>query len=320
MTGGDEPESNAASTEPMERDRRPADCVYIAGSGRNGSTFLGLHLERSPDICFAGELTHLWERGLQENQRCGCGLPFRKCEFWTAVVLEGFGQLSSGDVSEMVSLRKRISSLTRLVQLRVGTKHVDTETVNAYGRIYTQLVAAVRKISGCQTVVDSSKYPTDLATLLCADVSLRTIHLVRDCRAVVYSWRRKKERKEIHWKTQLMPRYGAFQTALAWKQFNAVICQLAGADEERYRLLRYEDLMSDFAAELSKITNWLQCGTAELITSAKATGHSVSGNPCRFDFDPGNVKPDLEWQQQMSACDRLIAQLICRRQQREYGY
>ena len=46
-----------------------ADVVYIAGSGRNGSTLLGLQLERSAQVRFVGELTHIWQRGYVNNVR-----------------------------------------------------------------------------------------------------------------------------------------------------------------------------------------------------------------------------------------------------------
>ena len=67
--------------------------VSIGGSGRNGSTWLGLCLERSPDVCFAGELTHLWQRGFLDDERCGCRRPFSRYDFWHAVTQEAFGRL-----------------------------------------------------------------------------------------------------------------------------------------------------------------------------------------------------------------------------------
>ena len=51
----------------------PPTCMYIGGCGRNGSTWLGMCLERSPDVCFAGELTHLWQRGFLDDELCDCG-------------------------------------------------------------------------------------------------------------------------------------------------------------------------------------------------------------------------------------------------------
>ncbi|MEQ9407782.1 MAG: sulfotransferase [Fuerstiella sp.] len=319
MIRTDQSANNTDASLPQNTQEAPAACAYIAGSGRSGSTFLGLQLERSPDICFAGELTYLWERGLQQNQLCGCGQPFRECEFWQAVLQEAFGRLSPSDVAEAVRLRKRISVLTGLMPLRIGRNHVDSNSAEMYAQKYDALVTAIRKVSGCQVVVDSSKYPTDLAALIRGGIALCTIQLVRDCRAVVYSWRRKKQRTEIHWRRQLMPRYGALQTALAWKHFNSAVHDLAAADDKRYRLLRYEDIMSDFATELSGLTEWLRCRSAHG-AAAVSTGHSVSGNPCRFEFDPGRIRPDLEWQTHISVIDRCIVAALCGRQQKMYGY
>ena len=300
-------------------ERLSPELVYVAGSGRNGSTLLGLQLEMSPDICFAGELTHLWERGWKENQLCGCGTAFRECEFWDAVFKEAFSTIVEKDVDAIIRLRRRISGLRGLVSLRLGQQHVDDDTVSKYGAVHQSLVAAIAKVSGRRIVVDSSKYPTDLATMLRADPKTKAIHLVRDCRAVVYSWRRKKKRTEIHWKDQLMPRYGAFQTALAWKQFNSVIGSLIQSPLISSRLLRYEDLVSDLPKELLDLTEWLGCRPTK-DASNRCLGHSVSGNPCRFGFDHANVRPDTEWQTEMSWIDRWITGLLCRDLQKRYGY
>jgi hypothetical protein len=36
-------------------------------------------------IWSVGELVHLWQRGVRENNLCGCGRRFRDCPFWRRV-------------------------------------------------------------------------------------------------------------------------------------------------------------------------------------------------------------------------------------------
>jgi len=47
--------------------------LFIGGLGRSGSTLLDRMLGRLDDVWSVGELVHLWERGLSQNNRCGCG-------------------------------------------------------------------------------------------------------------------------------------------------------------------------------------------------------------------------------------------------------
>ena len=60
--------------------------VYIAGSGRSGSTILDNILGQIGGWASAGELRFLWERGVLGDRLCGCGERFSVCPFWTQVL------------------------------------------------------------------------------------------------------------------------------------------------------------------------------------------------------------------------------------------
>ena len=65
--------------------------VYIGGCQRSGSTLLDRMLSQVPEHLSAGEVVHLWIRGLGGNELCGCGAVFLDCPFWTEVGRIGFG-------------------------------------------------------------------------------------------------------------------------------------------------------------------------------------------------------------------------------------
>ena len=76
--------------------RNPADRVssvgdgrvrllYVGGAGRSGSTLLDLLLSEVPGMFAAGEVRYLWNRGVRDNELCGCGQSFLSCPFWSAV-------------------------------------------------------------------------------------------------------------------------------------------------------------------------------------------------------------------------------------------
>lgn len=299
-------------------------CLYIAGSGRNGSTLLGLHLGRRTDVCFAGELTHIWRRGYLNDELCGCGEPFSRCEFWREVTRTAFGTWSERDTRHLLRLRDQVSDLRRIA-LPLATSPSRSSAEEAeYAAAYRALLAAIATVSAARVVVDSSKYPTDLAALLRTKaVPLRVVHLVRDCNAVVFSWKRKRLRPEIHWKTQLMPRYSALKTALGWRLFNAAIEQLARDPahdlDGRYLRLRYEDLVASFPETLAEICDWMGCPSAAAGAS-DCMVHTVSGNPCRFELAPRQIELDDEWRARMSFFDRTLVALVCGGAQRFYGY
>ncbi len=295
------------------------DWVYIAGTGRNGSTVLGMLLAQHSDVFFAGELTHIWKRGFLENQLCSCGRPFLSCDFWQSVATDCLGDNPEATLSEVTQLRDRVSTFANLPRLLLGQSHPTDHSLN-YARIYRKLLISITRISGCRVIVDSSKYPTDLAALLYANQAVRVIHLVRDCRAVVYSWRTSKKRPEIHWKDEDMPRYGPMQTAVAWRVFNSTIERLGSGKGSGYQVLRYEDFAADSEVHCRRLLDWI--GLEHPFEQRKSTrcDHNFSGNPCRFQSGKLKVVSDERWRDGLSRTESRVVSLICGSMQRKYGY
>src|SRR5262245_53220401 len=79
--------------------------LFIAGPGRSGSTLLDMLLGQINDFYSTGELRFIWSRSFGQNQLCGCGKPFRQCEFWTEVVKEAFGRFEDIDYARIEELR-----------------------------------------------------------------------------------------------------------------------------------------------------------------------------------------------------------------------
>src|SRR5690242_10887667 len=86
--------------------RNNVKVLFIAGSGRSGSTLLDMLLGQINGFYSTGELRFIWERGFGQNQLCGCGKPFRECDFWTEVVKEGFGGFESINHARIEELRE----------------------------------------------------------------------------------------------------------------------------------------------------------------------------------------------------------------------
>ncbi len=80
--------------------------LLIAGASRGGSTLIDRLLGQLDGFQSTGELAHIWRRGLLKNQRCGCGVPFRKCRFWRDVLECGAGLKPFPPARDLVRLRR----------------------------------------------------------------------------------------------------------------------------------------------------------------------------------------------------------------------
>ena len=88
--------------------------IYIGGYGRSGSTLLDRMLGQLDDVCAVGELRHIWERGLVEDQLCGCGTPFWQCPFWSLVLEEAFGSIENVEPRALLDLQRKVDRMRNI--------------------------------------------------------------------------------------------------------------------------------------------------------------------------------------------------------------
>jgi hypothetical protein len=169
--------------------------LFIGGYGRSGSTLLDRVLGQVPGFLSVGELRHVFQEGYLENRRCGCGAHFLDCEFWRAVSERAFGPPDRGRMDEIAALKKRVDRwwLAPLLGRRLGMPAARRD-VDAYRDVLRRLYAAIAAESGAGVLIDSSKDVSHGYALrgLEDDLDLHILHLVRDPRAVAFSWQRKK--------------------------------------------------------------------------------------------------------------------------------
>jgi hypothetical protein len=309
-----------------EVENKPVDVVFIAGFGRSGSTLLAQIMGQLPGFVSVGELRHLWLRGATENQLCGCGQPFRECAFWGAVAREGFGQ-SWEPLAKIAELQLRVDAIRLIPQvffqsLRGKSYRRDAEL---YCQELAKLFRGIRAASGAQTIIDSSKTPMHGKLLLeTPGLRVHIIHLTRDSRAVAYSWQRKKERPEIHWKREAMPQYGALKSAVWWNGAN-VTAELLARKAATFVQFRYEDFLQAPQATLSDFMS--KAGLPPLADGVLANGqinvdvqHTVAGNPGRFRTGPVVLKPDNEWLGSFRGSSRAMVDVLTFPWLWRYGY
>src|SRR6266511_818824 len=301
--------------------------VFIAGYARCGSTLLERILGQIDGFKSFGELRHVWFRSFGENQLCGCGRPFRDCPFWSEVVQRAFGGFGNVHFESIDRNKHGVDGFIHIPRILTGGwTRTYRRRMDAYLSSLTRLYRAIQEVSGARYLVDASKDPQHAYILRAMpSFDVRMVHLIRDSRAVAYSWRRVRPRPEIFWETRLMPRYPAIRTALAWTATNAG-SEVARRIGMPYVRVRYEDLVRDPRSQVARILDrlaldggadlgFLRDGRAELQPS-----HTVSGNPMRFASGGVPIRLDDGWLREMRSLDRSVVTALTLPRLRRYGY
>jgi Sulfotransferase family len=285
--------------------------LYIAGSGRSGTTLVDRILGQLDGFFSVGELHNVWERGVLADRRCGCGLPFSSCPTWTAILKRAFGGPGGVDARRLAELSRELTGPRRLpAHLARGVRPADPGLVT-YRRTLQRLYQAVEQETGCRVIVDSSKaplYAEQLRTL--PGVDLYVLHLIRDPRATAYSFQRRKKLPDFG-DERLMRRQPPFVSSRRWALWQAVIELLWRGRPDRYLRVGYEDFVRKPESTVRRITALVGEVPAELPFVSETTvrlqpNHSVSGNPNRFRTGSVEIRADDEWMQRMRRTDRML--------------
>jgi hypothetical protein len=299
--------------------------LFLGGLGRSGTTLLERLLGQLPGISSLGEVVHLWQRDLRDDERCGCGDRFSACGFWQKVGVEAFGGWDNVDpqrVLDLAALVERTRHIPRLARSSVRPEVV--EYADFYGRVYR----AAATVSGVGVVVDSSKHSALAYCLRHApDIDLRVIHVVRDSRGVAYSWTKRVPRPEADRDDQ-MTRYSPSRSALLWNAHNVSFGML-GKLGVPVRRVRYEELLADPAGTIGSLAEFAGLDKPEMsFLRAGADGfvadlgpaHSAAGNPMRFTIGTVPLRHDEAWRRSLPTRQRRLVGALTAPLLSRYGY
>ncbi len=324
-----------AARTPVLNQGGPEECIekvkvlYIGGYGRSGSTLLMRMIGNASGVAVVGELAHIWRRGYLENQLCGCGVPFRTCDFWAAVSDIAFGCDPGTVPAEVYEKLQQIAHGPRtLVRLRIPRTRSDDYRAShaSYGELLERMYRAIASSSGARLVVDSSKMPP-VARMLSEvpGVELHVVHLVRDSRATAFSWQRSKIRAEIHWAPTQMDRYPVHRSSSEWMLENSLLF-VDRSKPASYTIVRYEDLVRHPATVLTRIATAIgePSISAEFLDTDRevwlGTSHTVAGNPGRFHSGQTAIAADDEWENSMPTGQRLLVTAMTAPLLHTFGY
>ena len=300
--------------------------LYIGGSSRTGSTLLDRLFGQIDGFFSVGEIRHLWEKGLGKNQLCGCGKPVRECEFWSAVGQEAFGGFQRIDAQHMLALKRSVDHWRYLPRLlRDSGPRGFQRRLDEYTDVLGKLYRAIQHVSGCEVIVDSSKYPSHGVILnRMPEIDLYPVHLVRDSRAVAHSWQKKWFKPEVTDKREPMPNYHPFLCASEYLVMNLSLQRFKRINAHYY-FLHYEDLANHPQQTLTATLTamGLPSSGLQFVNDRSIDlkpNHTVAGNPMRFKQGLIEVKPDTDWVLQMKGSHRSLVTALTFPLLYQYGY
>jgi hypothetical protein len=295
--------------------------LFIGGYGRSGTTLLDRILGQIDGFFSAGEIRFLSQHALAEDRLCGCGRAFSDCGLWTEILERAYGDRRRIDPAEQAVLRERMrNSLGR--SLTAAGRNSYRESVERYAELLGPLYPAIAEASGARVIVDSSKEARHGWLLDKVDsIDLRIIHLVRDPRAVAYSWQR---RKFDPGSGDELPRFGLLKSGLEWNLVNS-LTRLLGRRGARFMVLRYEDLVADPASAIERVLDLTdETGAGVPISDDRSIelglDHTVAGNPMRFRQGEVRIEMDAEWKRRMRAFDRALVSTLTLPGLLRYGF
>ncbi len=297
--------------------------VYIAGAGRSGSTILHHVLGQVDGFAAVGELRDVWGRAALRNTTCGCGLTFRECPFWGEVMDRILGGLDLDDVRRISALTETVRTRTLPLMSTPPTRRLELARLGAYLTELSRLYAAIADVSGCPTIVDSSKNPAYGYLLRHVDgVEPVFVQIVRDAPAVAYAWTRHVESEPGF----QMARKSPTDSALEWVARNAAAELYLRRGSTHWMLLRYEDFVEDPRTAVRSILARLDRPDAALpfVSSheveLRRRSHSVAGNRVRFQDGPVTVAADERWRTALPAWQRRTVAALTWPLRVRYGY
>ncbi|MGB5816025.1 MAG: sulfotransferase [Thermoanaerobaculia bacterium] len=299
--------------------------LYVTGFGRSGTTILDNILGQLDGVFAAGELHYIWDRSLEQNRLCACGEAFSNCPVWQRI-MAALGTDYEPDTARLVQLRESLNPRRSIWARLRGSSHTASPEVAEYAAAMERLYRAVADATDSRVVVDSSKSPA-LGHLLdvMPGIDPYVVHLVRDPRAVAFSWLKKKVYDPGGDEPMYMSQHPPARSAKLWLVWNLTAEMIWARRSGRYLRLRYEDFTDRPRETLEKVVRLILDEVPPLpfvgdFEVDLTRSHSMAGNPSRFETGTVTIRRDDTWRQELPKSVQRLVTLLTWPLARRYGY
>jgi hypothetical protein len=245
-----------------------------------------------------------------------------------SVIEQAFGAVHRLDAPAILRMQRascRVPTIPFMLCPRARTSEYS-QSLDAFKSLTNSLFSAIQAVSRAKVIVDSSKTPSQGYLLsIIPDISLHVIQLVRDSRAVAYSWQRIKNLPEDR---GAMVRIGPLQSAMDWNFRHLLVGMLKHANRVRSHIIvKYENFAGNPKEVLSSVlgcTQW--AGNPDAIFAStnrvirKVITHTIEGNPMKFQSGDIVLKPDDEWRRAMKWSDVAVVSAASAPYLMRFGY
>ncbi len=267
--------------------KKKISLIYIIGSRHCGSTLLDIILDSHSKIFGAGEL-----ESFDKEILCTCAKKLDKCSFWGNI-------LKKVDLGNLKVRRKKLDFIlgNDKYYIKKAGRQKPLKDLTGWLKNNELIYREILEKSGTEIIVDSSKDP-DRAELLAKNnsIELIVIHLVRDGRAVTWSYLKKYSK--------------ALPFMLRWFTFNIKVEILRKKNNFKYIFIRYEDLARNPKGVIKEILR--QVGLEYepgMLHFRHFTHHEVGGNRMRLGGSE-EIKEDIDWKQKMPKKYKIMFSLL----------
>jgi hypothetical protein len=264
--------------------------VYICGSGHSGSTLLTFLLNGHSSMVGLSEVIHINTRWMTETETHRA--------FWSQVA----SQYESDNGRSFAELRIKTPSGAKVLWW------TDTQ-VDEWVERNCAMLQAVSHLAGKPILVDATKNWQRLYLLeRSRRFDLHVIHLVRDGRAVVNSYLRKRI---------------AFGRALrAWLTPSVAAIPLRRlVARDRWLRIRYEDLTADTEATLRRICDFVGVPFENQMLDFRRHPYvGIGGNGMRRRQGEQRITSDTRWHHELTTSSLIRFAALGGLLNRYYGY
>jgi hypothetical protein len=281
--------------------------AFVICPSFHGATLLSLLLNNHSQLSALGDTNPI----RAYNSVCACGQNFSTCSFWRTVEARlKLGHFSDLDTllpvlppypwplsahrplegrADNALIRAAGRSLTQLYDalLRIAWRRGSSE-VSEYLRIWESFYTLVAELNETSVVVDGSKTVRKIGLMArqFGASNIRVVHLIRDPRAFINSWRRYHDDSDMR--------------RLSWIWADSHRSIEARCEHVPYLRVRYEDLARRPEQEIEMIFEFLEVGSEPVVGPPRfPEKHHVVGNVNALKFD-GSVKLDERWRAELT--------------------